>query len=53
MPEAEQIKELLEKHHLLYRHEGTLKLSQRGRQVLQQLQSVALMEVVFEQWSSD
>lgn len=53
MPEAEQIKELLEKNHFLYKHEGTLKLSQRGRQVLQHLQSVAIMEIVFESGSDD
>lgn len=53
MPEAQEIKEFLEKNHLVYGHEGSKLLSQRGRRVLQTLQSIALMEVVFDAGSPE
>lgn len=47
MTAAAKTQEFLEKHHLVYKHEGRLMISNEGRQVLQTLQSVAFLEVVF------
>ena len=47
MPEAQEIQEFLDKHHLVIHHDGAVTLSQRGRRVLQNLQAISLIEVVF------